>query len=158
MHCWRSNFKAIFRFVLAVCIDRLYGIKSPLYSCREWSSRRMGLVLIGICIGTAVLTSYYHFAYDCVQIDSCNGTQLHSVCLSVAAEKWFKNRTNPHPYWMRSYIHIGTVGFVNDLCDFLTLKMGAIFTPFKIWNSIDKKDVMIQAVDCFWCDSNVEYN
>uniref|UniRef100_A0A914WJC2 G-protein coupled receptors family 1 profile domain-containing protein n=1 Tax=Plectus sambesii TaxID=2011161 RepID=A0A914WJC2_9BILA len=96
-------------FVLAVCIDRLYGIKSPLYSCREWSAKKTTLVLVGICIVTAILTSHGHFAYHCYQFKLCNGTQIHATCISVAADKWYKNQTNPHSNLMRSYIRIGTI-------------------------------------------------
>lgn len=97
-----------FRLVLTVCVDRLLGIKSPLYSCKEWTKRKMCFVLLGIIIATGLLTSFHHISYQCFHWSLCNGTQVHSKCFPIAADKWLKNQTNPTPQWLRNYVLMGT--------------------------------------------------
>ena len=94
--------------MLAVCVDRLLGIKSPLYSCKEWSSRKTFFLFLGIVVATGLLTSFHHVSYQCFYWRLCNGTQIHSKCFSVAAEEWRKNETNPTPQWLRNYVRMGT--------------------------------------------------
>jgi hypothetical protein len=94
--------------VLAVCVDRLVGIKSPFYSCKEWTSRKAVLLFVGIIVGTGLLTSFYHFDHQCFHWTMCNGTQLHSKCFPVASDLWLKNQTNPNPQWLRNYVRFGT--------------------------------------------------
>jgi hypothetical protein len=99
---------ALFRFVLAVCLDRLIGIKSPLYSCKEWTPRRIFLLFFGIVVGSGLLTSFNHFAFQCFHFNFCNGTQIYSKCFSVVSDTWLRNQTNPNPQWLRDYVRFGT--------------------------------------------------
>ncbi len=94
--------------MLAVCLDRLIGIRSPLYSCKEWTPRRTILIFVGIVVGTGLLTSFNHFDYQCFHWTMCNGTQLHSKCFSVASDHWHENQPNTSPQWLRNYVRFGT--------------------------------------------------
>uniref|UniRef100_A0A914X1C9 G-protein coupled receptors family 1 profile domain-containing protein n=1 Tax=Plectus sambesii TaxID=2011161 RepID=A0A914X1C9_9BILA len=94
--------------VLIVCVDRLLGIRSPLHSHKEWTARKTCLLLLGIVVGTGLLTSFHHVSHQCYYWSLCNGTQVHSKCFSVVGDTWRKNETNPTPQWVRNYVRTGT--------------------------------------------------
>uniref|UniRef100_A0A914XB78 G-protein coupled receptors family 1 profile domain-containing protein n=1 Tax=Plectus sambesii TaxID=2011161 RepID=A0A914XB78_9BILA len=95
-------------FMLVVCVDRLLGIRSPLYSRKEWTKRKTCSLFLGIVVGTGLLTAFHHVSYHCFYWDLCNGTQIHSKCFHVAADTWRKNEINPTPEWLRNYVRMGT--------------------------------------------------
>ncbi|KAK0419060.1 hypothetical protein QR680_013930 [Steinernema hermaphroditum] len=101
--------------VLAVCVERLIGIRYPL-SVRKSRSFHTYLIIFGIIFGTGLLTFYIHFSYDCPMLTFCNGTQPHGICMPVDSPVWINNRTNPHPQLLRTYvrwsIHINAVFIV----------------------------------------------
>uniref|UniRef100_A0A915PDH7 G-protein coupled receptors family 1 profile domain-containing protein n=2 Tax=Meloidogyne TaxID=189290 RepID=A0A915PDH7_9BILA len=73
--------------VIAVCTDRLIGIRNPLAARGHITRRKMvGL----ICAIVA------HVAHVCLVRAFCNGSQLYSKCLPVNQERWFApNQSNP---------------------------------------------------------------
>ncbi|KAK6756663.1 hypothetical protein RB195_014846 [Necator americanus] len=69
--------------VIAVCGDRLVGIRSPLYARSAWSWWKLPAVIMFIVAVAGGLTFYQHFEYYCLVRSYCNGTQLYSRCLPV---------------------------------------------------------------------------
>uniref|UniRef100_A0A914VMH2 G-protein coupled receptors family 1 profile domain-containing protein n=2 Tax=Plectus sambesii TaxID=2011161 RepID=A0A914VMH2_9BILA len=95
--------------VLAVSVERLIGIKTPLHTRFYWARWRMTVIVSAVFIASAMLTFYHHIAYNCFYYYLCNGTQLFAVCFSVTADQWQYNHTNTNAYWFRSYVRISTV-------------------------------------------------
>ncbi|PAV72002.1 hypothetical protein WR25_22986 [Diploscapter pachys] len=91
--------------VIAVCTDRLVGIRSPLYARATWSWWKMPLVIFCIVFLCGLSTLYQHLEYFCLVRLFCHDTQLYSQCLHVTQESWFGNRTsNPYSKSFRSFI------------------------------------------------------
>uniref|UniRef100_A0A914WX32 G-protein coupled receptors family 1 profile domain-containing protein n=1 Tax=Plectus sambesii TaxID=2011161 RepID=A0A914WX32_9BILA len=111
---WVANWlsAAAVWIVLAVCVDRNMGVKSPLYSRKDWASGRMVVLLVLICAFTGLLTSYNFFGYHCFRTYLCQNTQLYSVCYSIASESWRGNRTNPYSHGIREYVKVSIVANV----------------------------------------------
>lgn len=92
----------VFRLVLAICLERLIGIRYPL-SVRYRQLYRPQLIVSAIMIFTLIITCYYHVSHSCFYKEFCNGTQLHSVCYPVTLDKWpYFNNTSS--YFRRIYI------------------------------------------------------
>ncbi|RCN52922.1 7 transmembrane receptor [Ancylostoma caninum] len=81
--------------VIAVCGDRLVGIRSPLYARSTWSWWKLPAVIMFIVAVAGGLTFYQHFEYYCLVRSYCNETQLYSRCLPVYSVSWFGKRENP---------------------------------------------------------------
>ncbi|CAB3397110.1 unnamed protein product [Caenorhabditis bovis] len=81
--------------VIAVCADRLFGIRNPLYARATWRWWKLPLVTAIIVFFCGILTFYQHFEYFCLVREYCSATQLYSRCLPVNADKWFGGRPNP---------------------------------------------------------------
>uniref|UniRef100_A0A914WVS0 G-protein coupled receptors family 1 profile domain-containing protein n=1 Tax=Plectus sambesii TaxID=2011161 RepID=A0A914WVS0_9BILA len=111
---WLANWSSATAIwiVMAVCVDRRMGIKSPLYSRKDWSARKMAVVLLLIWISTGLLTSYNFFGFHCFRSYYCKGTQLYSICYSIASDRWVNNRTNPYSPAMREYVQMSIVANV----------------------------------------------
>uniref|UniRef100_A0A1I7XM88 G_PROTEIN_RECEP_F1_2 domain-containing protein n=1 Tax=Heterorhabditis bacteriophora TaxID=37862 RepID=A0A1I7XM88_HETBA len=92
--------------VIAVCGDRLVGIRSPLYARATWPWWRLPAVIACIVITTGVLTCYQHFEYFCLIRYFCQETQLYSRCLLVNSDIWFAKRPNPFSPAFRKFISI----------------------------------------------------
>uniref|UniRef100_A0A913HBU8 G_PROTEIN_RECEP_F1_2 domain-containing protein n=1 Tax=Strongyloides stercoralis TaxID=6248 RepID=A0A913HBU8_STRER len=101
-------------FVLAICLERLIGIKYPL-SVRKYGTKYVYFIVIGTIIVTFMLTGYSHISYDCVIKKFCNNTQIHSICFSVQQEKWTTNLPNHHSAFIKSYVKWNTLFWSNVL-------------------------------------------
>ncbi|TKR60455.1 hypothetical protein L596_027700 [Steinernema carpocapsae] len=98
--------------VIAVCADRLIGIRRPLYTRSDWRGYRMILLIGAMVVCTGALTLYQHVAYKCLVRSYCNGTQLYSKCLPVSSPKWFGKQPNPYSQSFRNFIDISTMLYV----------------------------------------------
>ncbi|CEF66080.1 G protein-coupled receptor, rhodopsin-like family and GPCR, rhodopsin-like, 7TM domain and 7TM GPCR, serpentine receptor class w (Srw) family-containing protein [Strongyloides ratti] len=94
-------------FVLAICLERLIGIKYPL-SVRKYGTKYIYFIVIGTIIVTFILTGYSHISYDCIIKKFCNDTQIHSICFSVQQEKWTANLPNHHSTFIKLYVKWNT--------------------------------------------------
>ncbi|KAI1720598.1 serpentine type 7TM GPCR chemoreceptor srw domain-containing protein [Ditylenchus destructor] len=92
--------------VIAVCADRLIGIRHPLYVKAHVAKYKMSLLIAAIVIFPGVLTFYQHFAHKCPVRSYCNGTQIYSKCLPINQDKWFGNQTNPYSESFRNFIDV----------------------------------------------------
>lgn len=72
--------------MIAVCTDRLIGIRHPLYVRDDWAWYKMPILLASIILLTGLFTFYQHFEYECLSRWFCNGTQLYSKCINVNQE------------------------------------------------------------------------
>uniref|UniRef100_A0A914XBK8 G-protein coupled receptors family 1 profile domain-containing protein n=1 Tax=Plectus sambesii TaxID=2011161 RepID=A0A914XBK8_9BILA len=100
-------------FILAVSIERLLGIMSPLRSRSYWSRSMKLSVFFAVVIATGMITSYHHVAYSCKILLMCNGTQLYHMCLPVGGQ-WPYNMSNTNPPALQNFVRVSTV--VNALC------------------------------------------
>uniref|UniRef100_A0A914X6B4 G-protein coupled receptors family 1 profile domain-containing protein n=1 Tax=Plectus sambesii TaxID=2011161 RepID=A0A914X6B4_9BILA len=94
--------------MLAVSIERLMGIRSPMHTRFYWKRRLMMGFLVCLFGASGALTFHHHLAYDCSLYETCNGTQQAVRCEVVASE-WKKNRTNPYSPLRQQYIKVSTV-------------------------------------------------
>ncbi|KAH7730246.1 Protein F40A3.7 [Aphelenchoides avenae] len=92
--------------VIAVCADRLIGIRHPLYIRSHIASYKMSLLLSAIVAIPGLFTFYQHFAYKCIIRSFCNGTQLYSMCLPVNQDRWIGNQSNPYSESFREFIDV----------------------------------------------------
>ncbi|VDM44252.1 unnamed protein product [Toxocara canis] len=96
--------------VIAVCTDRLVGIRRPLYIITEWKWYRLPLILTTIVVCTGLVTFYQHFQYECLVRSYCKGTQIFSKCIAINNDgRWFGNRTNPFSASYRKLIDISVM-------------------------------------------------
>ena len=72
-----------FRCVIAVCADRLIGIKHPLYIRSHVAGYKIKLLIATIVLFPGIFTAYQHVAHTCLVRSYCRGTQLYSKCLPV---------------------------------------------------------------------------
>uniref|UniRef100_A0A0K0G2Z5 Putative G-protein coupled receptor (inferred by orthology to a C. elegans protein) n=1 Tax=Strongyloides venezuelensis TaxID=75913 RepID=A0A0K0G2Z5_STRVS len=94
-------------FVLAICLERLIGIKYPL-SVRKYGTKYVYFIVIGTVIGTFILTGYSHISYDCIIKKFCNDTQIHSICFPVQQDNWTTNLPNYHSPFIKAYVKWNT--------------------------------------------------
>ncbi|KAI6190257.1 G-PROTEIN-RECEP-F1-2 domain-containing protein [Aphelenchoides bicaudatus] len=92
--------------VIAVCTDRLIGIRNPLYIRSHVASYKMFLLLGSIILLPGIFTFYQHFAYVCLVRHYCRDTQIYSVCLPVTQERWINNQTNPYKESFKQFISV----------------------------------------------------
>jgi hypothetical protein len=92
--------------VIAVCTDRLIGIRNPLYIRAHVGSYKMSLLLFAIVAFPGVLTAYQHFAHVCLVRHYCRDTQVYSICLPVTQIPWINNQTNPYSESFRQFISV----------------------------------------------------
>ncbi|CAD5213953.1 unnamed protein product [Bursaphelenchus okinawaensis] len=90
--------------VIAICAERLLGIRSLLRANSQWSPCTTARLISTIILATGVLTFYNHFSYHCVVKELCNGTQVISKCFDIVQEDWPGNRTNFTPPALRAYV------------------------------------------------------
>uniref|UniRef100_A0A914NIV9 G-protein coupled receptors family 1 profile domain-containing protein n=1 Tax=Meloidogyne incognita TaxID=6306 RepID=A0A914NIV9_MELIC len=82
--------------VIAVCTDRLIGIRNPLAARGHITRRKMVGLICAIVAVPGLLTAHQHVAHVCLVRAFCNGSQLYSKCLPVNQERWFApNQSNP---------------------------------------------------------------
>lgn len=98
---------------MAVCLERLLVIRSPLHSRFYWQRKRMTLFVIALFAIAFVVTFHHHLAYHCAFHHFCNSTQFIAVCSPLIANHWQLNMTNNYSTLLKSYIRIGTV--INSL-------------------------------------------
>lgn len=72
--------------IIAVCTDRLIGIRNPLYIRSHVASYKMAILLFTIILVPCVFTFYQHFAYVCVVKHYCHNTQVYAFCLPVTVK------------------------------------------------------------------------
>uniref|UniRef100_A0A914X4H6 G-protein coupled receptors family 1 profile domain-containing protein n=1 Tax=Plectus sambesii TaxID=2011161 RepID=A0A914X4H6_9BILA len=94
--------------ILAVSIERLMGIRSPMHTRFYWKRHLMMGFLVCLFGASGALTFHHHLAYDCSLYETCNGTQQAVRCHVVASE-WIMNRTNPYSPLRQQYIKVSTV-------------------------------------------------
>ncbi|KAE9415397.1 hypothetical protein Angca_006125, partial [Angiostrongylus cantonensis] len=92
--------------VIAVCADRLAGIRDPLYARSAWSWWRLPIVIVTVVAVAGGLTFYQNFEYYCLVRSYCHETQLYSRCLPIYSETWFGNRKNPFSPLFRQIISL----------------------------------------------------
>uniref|UniRef100_A0A914HHJ8 G-protein coupled receptors family 1 profile domain-containing protein n=1 Tax=Globodera rostochiensis TaxID=31243 RepID=A0A914HHJ8_GLORO len=95
--------------VIAVCTDRLIGIRNPLFARGYVSRRKMALLMGSILTVPALLTAHQHFSHECLVRFFCNGTQIQSICLPVTQEQWLPNKPNPYSLSFRRFISVSTL-------------------------------------------------
>ncbi|CAD6192890.1 unnamed protein product [Caenorhabditis auriculariae] len=83
--------------ILAVSIERLLIVRSPLRAKLYWQRGRMVVVLSSIFVATGLLTVYHHFEWDCVIEEFCNGTQMIDFC-------WYSGMRHQKTYRKMDYI------------------------------------------------------
>uniref|UniRef100_A0AAF5DDD9 G-protein coupled receptors family 1 profile domain-containing protein n=1 Tax=Strongyloides stercoralis TaxID=6248 RepID=A0AAF5DDD9_STRER len=89
--------------VIAVCTDRLIGIRRPLMA--RLSFKKSILINIFIIFTTGALTFYQHLEYYCPIREYCKNTQVLSMCKNVNTRgPWFRNGTNPYSLWFIKFI------------------------------------------------------
>ncbi|CAI4222557.1 unnamed protein product [Auanema sp. JU1783] len=98
--------------VIAVCADRLVGIRSPLYTRSTWSKWKLPALITTIVVVSGCATFYQHFEYDCPLRSYCQHAQLYSRCLPVTSEAWFGNRENPYSHEFRKLISLSVLIYV----------------------------------------------
>uniref|UniRef100_A0A8R1HS77 G_PROTEIN_RECEP_F1_2 domain-containing protein n=1 Tax=Caenorhabditis japonica TaxID=281687 RepID=A0A8R1HS77_CAEJA len=90
--------------VFVICLERLIIIKYPL-SVRKQAKLFTPLNVVSIIVLTTfLLTSYNHVSHECAEKLFCNGTQYHVACVSIDADRWFRNEPNPNSQFMRSLV------------------------------------------------------
>uniref|UniRef100_A0AC34QHV6 G-protein coupled receptors family 1 profile domain-containing protein n=1 Tax=Panagrolaimus sp. JU765 TaxID=591449 RepID=A0AC34QHV6_9BILA len=90
--------------VLAICLERLIGIRYPL-SVRYHRIYRPQWIVTGIIILSFILTLYSHFTYSCFYKEFCHGTQPYSICLPISLDKWpYPTFVNTSPNFQRIYV------------------------------------------------------
>jgi hypothetical protein len=92
--------------VIAVCADRLIGIRHPLYIRSHVAGYKIKLLIATIVLGPGIFTAYQHVAYKCLVRSYCNGSQLYSRCLPVNQPRWFGNQSNPYSVSFQQFIDI----------------------------------------------------
>uniref|UniRef100_A0A7E4UPQ4 G_PROTEIN_RECEP_F1_2 domain-containing protein n=1 Tax=Panagrellus redivivus TaxID=6233 RepID=A0A7E4UPQ4_PANRE len=92
--------------VIAVCTDRLIGIRHPLYIRSHVPGYKMKLVLGSIVLLPGLFTAYQHVEYKCRVRAYCQGTQLFSMCLQVNRPRWFGNQTNPYSEGFQQFVDV----------------------------------------------------
>ncbi|CAK5025465.1 unnamed protein product [Meloidogyne enterolobii] len=91
--------------VIAVCTDRLIGIRNPLAARGHITRRKMVGLICAIVAVPGLLTAHQHVAHVCLVRAFCNGSQLYSKCLPVNQERWFApNQSNPYSETFRKFI------------------------------------------------------
>ncbi|MFH4977540.1 hypothetical protein AB6A40_004249 [Gnathostoma spinigerum] len=90
--------------VVAVCGERLLGIRYPFRTRDNWSKYCIGGIVFLIVVLAGILTSYNHISHKCVIKQFCNNTQLMSRCFDVTQDNWARNRTNDTPQFIKSYV------------------------------------------------------
>uniref|UniRef100_A0A0N4ZDV5 G_PROTEIN_RECEP_F1_2 domain-containing protein n=1 Tax=Parastrongyloides trichosuri TaxID=131310 RepID=A0A0N4ZDV5_PARTI len=89
--------------VIAVCTDRLLGIRRPLMA--RMSYKKSIIINLFIIFTTGALTFYQHFEYYCPIREYCRNTQVLSMCKNVNTRgPWFRNATNPYSPWFITFI------------------------------------------------------
>ncbi|KAL3986101.1 7 transmembrane receptor (rhodopsin family) protein [Acanthocheilonema viteae] len=102
---WVSS--AAIWLVVAVCRDRLTGIKKPLHAKTDCNKYRTPLLITVIATTTGIVNFYQHFQYKCFMRNFCHRTQIYSKCLPINNDgRWFWNRTNPYSALYRNFIDI----------------------------------------------------
>lgn len=97
-------FITVSRLVLAICLERLIGIRYPL-SVRYHRLYKPRWIVTGIILLSFLLTFYSHFSYSCFYKEFCNGTQPYSICLPVSLDKWpYPTFNNTSPNFQRIYV------------------------------------------------------
>ncbi|KAF7634663.1 G_PROTEIN_RECEP_F1_2 domain-containing protein [Meloidogyne graminicola] len=92
--------------VIAVCTDRLIGIRNPLAARGHITRRNMVAIICAIVLVPGLLTAHQHVAHVCLVRAFCNGSQLYSKCLPVNQERWFApNQSNPYSESFRKFIY-----------------------------------------------------
>jgi hypothetical protein len=104
-----KNLHLHYRFIMAVSVERLLGIISPLHSRSYWSRTTRLILFLTVVIATGLLTSYHHVAYNCIIKPMCNGTSIYQGCLPVVG-RWPANMTNPNPPTLQNFIRFSTIG------------------------------------------------
>ncbi|EFO16126.1 G protein-coupled receptor [Loa loa] len=103
---WVSS--AAIWLVVAVCADRLIGIRRPLHAKTNYNKHRIPLLIAVIVTITGIVNFYQHFQYKCFMRNYCNRTQIYSRCILINNDgRWFRNRTNPYSVSYRNFIDIG---------------------------------------------------
>uniref|UniRef100_A0A915LL98 G-protein coupled receptors family 1 profile domain-containing protein n=2 Tax=Meloidogyne incognita group TaxID=654580 RepID=A0A915LL98_MELJA len=96
--------------VIAVCTDRLIGIRNPLAARGHITRRKMVGLICAIVAVPGLLTAHQHVAHVCLVRAFCNGSQLYSKCLPVNQERWFApNQSNPYSETFRKFISVSTL-------------------------------------------------
>lgn len=73
--------------VIAICAERLLGIRSLLRAHNHWSQCTTFRLVMAIGVCTGLLTFYNHFSYSCVIKRLCNNTQIISKCFDVVQDR-----------------------------------------------------------------------
>lgn len=98
------------RCVIAVCTDRLIGIRNPLAARGHITRRKMVGLICAIVAVPGILTAHQHVAHVCLVRAFCNGSQLYSKCLPVNQDRWFApNQSNPFSETFRKFISVSTL-------------------------------------------------
>uniref|UniRef100_A0A0R3S179 G_PROTEIN_RECEP_F1_2 domain-containing protein n=1 Tax=Elaeophora elaphi TaxID=1147741 RepID=A0A0R3S179_9BILA len=111
------NSKLISRLVVAVCTDRLIGIRKPFHTKTDSNKYRTPLLITLIVAITGIVNFYQHFQYKCFMRNYCHQTQIYSKCIPISNDGlWFRNRTNPYSELYRNFIDISvTVNAVTTI-------------------------------------------
>uniref|UniRef100_A0AC35U2X3 G_PROTEIN_RECEP_F1_2 domain-containing protein n=1 Tax=Rhabditophanes sp. KR3021 TaxID=114890 RepID=A0AC35U2X3_9BILA len=89
--------------VLAICMERLIGIKYPLF-VRRYGMKSSFYIIGGIIGATFIVTAYSHISYKCLIKHFCSNTQIHSMCFSAQRDKWTSKLNNTYSDLAKQYV------------------------------------------------------
>ncbi|CAD5232935.1 unnamed protein product [Bursaphelenchus xylophilus] len=93
--------------VIAVCADRLIGIRKPLYIRSHVASYKMMLILALIVVAPFLLTLFRHFEHYCPVNNLCYDTQVYSKCFPITHDVWQSHMfQNTFSYAYRKFIRM----------------------------------------------------
>ncbi|KAI6214600.1 putative G-protein coupled receptor F59B2.13 [Aphelenchoides besseyi] len=96
--------------VIAVCTERLLGIRSLLQENSQCSKCTTAHLIAMIVFVSGLLTFYKHFSHFCIiKKELCENTQVICKCFDILQEEWPGNRTNMTPMAIKSFVRWMTV-------------------------------------------------
>uniref|UniRef100_A0A7E4ZYG5 G_PROTEIN_RECEP_F1_2 domain-containing protein n=1 Tax=Panagrellus redivivus TaxID=6233 RepID=A0A7E4ZYG5_PANRE len=99
--------------VIAICAERLLGIRSLLRARGQWPFFSTTRCLLGcIIFGSFVITFYNHFTHDCILKELCNHTQIIGKCFDIREETWPGNHSNNASLNRRLYVRYSVLANV----------------------------------------------
>lgn len=82
----RIEWIEIFRLVVAVCAERVMGIRHPFHTRAHWSRYCTAAIVFTIVLLAGMLTFYNNFSHICVVKEFCNRTQVMAKCFDVTLD------------------------------------------------------------------------
>ncbi|VDK45062.1 unnamed protein product [Anisakis simplex] len=94
--------------VVAVCVERVMGIRHPFHTRGHWSRYCMAALVVSIVVIAGILTSYNHFSHVCIVQEFCNQTQVMAKCFDVTLD------TNANETALNSALNAALIVFLKQ--------------------------------------------